>query len=44
MTGSTDKKFDKITTTEQLVRLVDFLRGEQGCPWDRRQTLSLIHI
>jgi tetrapyrrole methylase family protein / MazG family protein len=31
-------KFEAITTVEKLVHLVDFLRSEQGCPWDRRQT------
>jgi len=31
-------QFQHIDTAEQLVALVDYLRGEQGCPWDRRQT------
>ncbi|MBW7995761.1 MAG: nucleoside triphosphate pyrophosphohydrolase [Candidatus Glassbacteria bacterium] len=38
MTGQDSREFEKITTVEQLVALVDFLRSEQGCPWDRRQT------
>ncbi|MFC1544536.1 nucleoside triphosphate pyrophosphohydrolase [Gemmatimonadota bacterium] len=31
-------QFKDITTAEQLVSLVDYLRSEQGCPWDRDQT------
>lgn len=38
MTDGKKPNFEKITTTEQLVELVDYLRGPDGCPWDRRQT------
>ncbi len=38
MAQSAENDFGTITTVEKLVRLVDFLRSEQGCPWDRRQT------
>lgn len=38
MAQSDKNDFETITTVEKLVRLVDFLRSEQGCPWDRRQT------
>ena len=27
-----------------LRKLISLLRGENGCPWDKVQTLSLIHI
>ncbi len=37
--GRSDKNnYETLTTVEKLVRLVDFLRSKQGCPWDRRQT------
>ena len=29
-------------TFEQLVQLMTTLRGEQGCPWDRKQTLETL--
>jgi len=32
------QKFNKISTVEQLEKLVEFLRSDQGCPWDRKQT------
>ena len=32
------QKFSDISTVEELIRLADFLRSEQGCPWDRKQT------
>lgn len=38
MAQSDKNDFETITTVEKLVRLVDFLRSEQGCPWDRKQT------
>ena len=32
-------------TAEDLVEIIRILRdGENGCPWDKVQTLSLIHI
>ena len=32
-------------TAEDLVEIIHILRdGENGCPWDKAQTLSLIHI
>ncbi|MEA1996376.1 MAG: nucleoside triphosphate pyrophosphohydrolase [Gemmatimonadota bacterium] len=36
-----DKKsddFSRISTVEELVKLVDFLRSPEGCPWDRDQS------
>ena len=32
------KKFERISTVEQLQELVEFLRSPQGCSWDREQT------
>ena len=29
-------------TFEQLVQLMTTLRGPQGCPWDRKQTLATL--
>ena len=38
MSGGKKENFEKITTVEQLEELVGFLRSDQGCPWDRKQT------
>jgi len=38
VTENGKNQFQHIETAEQLVELVDYLRSEQGCPWDRRQT------
>ena len=38
MANDKEKDFNAITTVEQLARLVDFLRSEAGCPWDREQS------
>ncbi|HPJ71975.1 MAG TPA: nucleoside triphosphate pyrophosphohydrolase, partial [bacterium] len=27
---------------DELVELIDRLRGPDGCPWDRRQTLATL--
>ena len=32
------RNFSEISTVEELEKLVEFLRSEQGCPWDRKQT------
>jgi len=32
------QNFSEISTVEELEKLVEFLRSEQGCPWDRKQT------
>jgi MazG family protein len=32
------REFSDISTVEELIKLADFLRSEQGCPWDRKQT------
>ncbi|RLB12488.1 MAG: nucleoside triphosphate pyrophosphohydrolase [Deltaproteobacteria bacterium] len=32
------KEFNRITTVGELEKLVSFLRSEEGCPWDRKQT------
>jgi len=31
-------KFSRITTVEELEKLVQFLRSPEGCPWDRKQS------
>ena len=38
MSKSKGKKFERITTVEELEQLVDFLRSPQGCSWDHEQT------
>lgn len=38
MSESKKKKFESITSVEELVELVDFLRSDEGCPWDREQS------
>ena len=38
MSKSKGKKFERITTVEELEQLVEFLRSPQGCSWDRGQT------
>ena len=29
---------------DDLIEIMKILRSEDGCPWDREQDLSLIHI
>jgi tetrapyrrole methylase family protein / MazG family protein len=31
-------EFSRITTVEELEKLIGFLRSDQGCPWDHKQT------
>jgi len=40
VSGSKGKKFERITTVEELEKLVGFLRSPEGCAWDRDQTSS----
>ena len=35
---------NKMDTLEDLVRIIRILRGENGCPWDRVQTVSYTHL
>ena len=34
----------KLKTTDSLFHLIDTLRGENGCPWDRKQTASSMAV
>jgi tetrapyrrole methylase family protein/MazG family protein len=34
----------KLKNTESLLQLIDTLRGENGCPWDRKQTAASMAI
>lgn len=38
--GRARPKEDPIERTKQLLSTLKYLRGENGCPWDRKQTLS----
>ena len=39
-----DKPSDPLASIEALIRLIETLRGENGCPWDRQQTPRSISV